>query len=233
MWSRVFMLKGAHLADLVSFSHLLPEDLLFRSGAVFNTGERAFTGHRAVYMLGLNPGGDPQTHQHETVRSHTEGVLKKALGWCAYRDESWNGRPAGTTGMQPRIQHLFQRLGLEIGDVPMSNLIFERTRSEADLKDRFTQLAEVCWPVHEAVVSELGVRTILCLGGKCGEWVRERANAREHVGTFEERNDRRWKSHAYRNRDGLTVVTLTHPAIASWVHEATDPTPLVRQVLAA
>lgn len=211
---------------------LIPEAMLTKSGAVFNSGRLAFGGLAPLYILGLNPGGDPATHQHETVASHTDAVMAKSPAWAAYRDESWNGRPPGTAGMQPRVLHLVHRLGLLPHMVPMSNLVFERTRSAEDLKDRLDELAGACWPFHAAVIARLNVRTILCMGKDAGNWVRRRLGAHELLGEFVEKNDRRWKSTAHVGPAGLAVVTATHPAIASWRHESTDPTPLVRAALA-
>jgi hypothetical protein len=210
---------------------LIPPSLMAKSGAVFNSGRAAFAGIAPLYVLGLNPGGDPATHQHETVRSHMDAVMAKPATWSAFRDDSWKGRRPGSTSMQPRVVHLIRRLGMEPHAVPTSNLVFERTRNADDLHERLDQLAEACWPVHKVVIERLRVRTILCMGKDCGEWVRNRLKAHRLVGEFVEQNNRRWRSTAHAAPGGLTVVTATHPAIASWVHQATDPTPLVMEAL--
>ncbi len=217
---------------LTEFGELIPESLLAKSGAVFNTGSHAFSKPAALYLLGLNPGGDPEAHQHETVGSQMTAVLAKPRAWAAFRDESWKGRPPGATGMQPRIVHLLERLGFEAHEVPTSNLIFERTRSAADLKFRMNDLADQCWPVHAAVIQKLGVRVILCMGKDAGNWVCKRLGAATLVDQFVEKNERGWTSTAHSAADGLVVVTATHPAIASWRHEATDPSLLVQSMLA-
>jgi hypothetical protein len=217
---------------LSELGKLIPASLLEKSGAVFNTGSHAFSKPAALYLLGLNPGGDPEAHQHETVASQMTAVLAKPSSWAAFRDESWNGRPPGSPGMQPRILHLLGRLGLEAHEVPTSNLIFERTRSAADLKSRMNDLAEQCWPVHEAVIQKLGVRVILCMGKDAGNWICTRLGAVTLVDQFVEKNERGWTSTAHCAAEGLVVVTAAHPAIASWRHEATDPSPLVQSMLA-
>ncbi len=212
-------------------SGLLPATMLTRSGAVFNTGRSAFKAPSRLYLLGLNPGGDPATHEHETVGSQMAAVLAKPGHWSAFRDESWNGRAPGTTGMQPRVVHLLQQLGLEAHQVPTSNLIFERTRAASDLKSRMGELAEACWPVHAEIIRRLGVRVILCMGKDAGGWVCRRLKADQLVDAFVEKNERRWTSTAHANAEGLIVVTATHPAIVSWRHAATDPSPLVNAML--
>lgn len=212
-------------------SGLLPATLLTRSGAVFNTGRSSFESPSKLYLLGLNPGGDPATHEHETVGSQMASVLAKPGHWSAFRDDSWDGYPPGANGMQPHVVHLLQQLGHEAHAVPTSNLIFERTRSEEDLKSRRRELAEACWPVHEEIIDCLGVKVILCFGSFTGRWVRKRVGAHRLVDSFVEKNKRRWKSTAHANSDGLIVVTASHPARAHWRFEATDPSPLVKAML--
>jgi len=221
------------MPGLEYFFTLVPPNMRHLSGAVFNTGQAAFSeGSQPLYLLGINPGGTPETHQNETIVSHTQDVLAKDIPWCGYRDEMWDGRTAGTSGMQPRVQHMFKRLNIPIDQVPMSNLIFERSRSVADLHGREGALAQACWPMHEAVLRTLRIRVVLCLGGKCGNWVCKKVGATTQVGGFVETYPKRhWASKAWRNSDGLHVVVVTHPSITNWLDEAADPTPLVSTCL--
>lgn len=85
--------------------------------------------------------------------------------------------------------------------------------------------------MHQRVIERLKVRTVLCMGKVCGEWGRMRLGTDREIGEFVEQNDRGWRSVAHATPDGIAVVTATHPAIASWVHPATDPTPLVMKTL--
>ncbi|WP_331538133.1 hypothetical protein [Phenylobacterium sp.] len=93
-------------------------------------------------------------------------------------------------------------------------------------------LLTACWPVHEAVIEGLDVRTVVCFGGTAGAWVREAFQANELAGTLVERDARRWTSYAHLNGQGRCVITLTHPSIAMWDAPATDPTSFVREMLA-
>lgn len=215
---------GDLLSDLLK---LIPAEMLDRSGAVFNTGRVAFSGRKPFYLLGLNPGGDPATHPDETVRSHTQEVLAKTQPWAAYRDDSWDGRRPGTAGMQPRVLHLINRLGLAADQVPMSNLIFERTTSQAGLQGRLRLLAEACWPVHEQVIQDLKIRAVLCLGSTTGRWVRAKLGATELADEWEEQNERGWKATIHVGARRIAVVTLPHPARVDWRNPASDPTPLL------
>lgn len=213
-----------------TFYDIVPQSMRHLSGAVFNSGSAAFGKPSSLYVLGVNPGGDPETNAHETVDSHSQQVFSKPTNWSGYRDESWNGRPPGTTGMQPGIVHALSNLGLGAHEVPTSNLIFVRTRSEKGIKD-FNLLAEQCWPFHESVISNLGIKVVLCFGGKAGNWVRKKVGANKLVDSFIEANNRRWKSNAYMNAQGLYVLVASHPARAAWTTSAADPSPLFKRVL--
>ena len=214
------------------FVRLIPRSLTNTSGKVFYSGRRAFESQSGLYVLGVNPGGDPQEQSDETVSSHTNSVLhSEPENWSAYRDESWGGRPPGTVRMQPRMLHLFRRLGVDPGEVPASNVVFVRSGRKANLKGDFSQLAMECWPFHQAVVQQLGVRVILCLGQDPGDWVRDRFLTQTQVDEFIEDNNRGWRSRSYENASGLTVVVATHPSRVDWTAPATDPTQLVERAL--
>ncbi|MFH1140239.1 MAG: uracil-DNA glycosylase family protein [Chloroflexota bacterium] len=211
---------------------LIPEDLMGRSGSVFYSGKDAFTGMRPLYLLGVNPGGDPSKKSKETVRWHTNKVLREESdNWSAYRDESWEGALPGAWGMQPRVLHLLRGLKLDPGEVPASNIVFLRSRREGTIAGSLNELAEACWPFHRRVIEELNIRVVLCFGKTAGGWVCKQLGADRLVGQFIEHNNRRWKSTAFRNSDGITVVVGTHPSIADWTSPATDPTELVRRML--
>ncbi len=133
--------------------------------------------------------------------------------------------------MQPRMRHMFGQLEIDLRDVPASNVVFVRSANEAALSADKAVLLAQCWPVHAAVIQELGIRTILCLGTTAGRWTREAIGAHKLIDRFQERNDRGWASEAHIAVDGRAVVTVTHPGRADWRNPAADPTPLVRAVL--
>lgn len=203
------------------------------SGKVFYSGRAAFSSAHPLYLLGLNPGGDPEVQATETIERHTMDVLERLpADWSAYRDEAWNGTPAGKATMQRRVLHLFDGLGLSPGAVPSSNLVFQRSRREADLAAQFKALADVCWPLHASVVRRLRPRAIVCFGRRAGNYVRGRlATFADPIVELVEQNQRQWKNLVYQNVEGLRVVVLTHPSIVDWTAQATDPTELVRKAM--
>jgi hypothetical protein len=216
--------------DSLSLTDLVDSSLRPQSGRVFYSGPTAFSAPSKLYLLGLNPGGSPVRQASETIERHLAEWQQLPERWSAYCDESWRGAAPGTWGMQPRIRHMFDQIGIDLRDVPASNVVFVRSARGADLRDEMRELLAKCWPVHQAVIEGLGVSTILCLGTEAGRWVRSLLGADEKVGEFVERNERRWKSEAHANRGGICVVTLTHPGVADWRNPVADPTPLILEV---
>lgn len=211
---------------------LIPASLLLRSGSVFYSGQAAFSTPSKLYVLGLNPGGDPVTQATETIAAHRQRFVDGPAWWSEYEDESWAGAKPGTWGMQPRVTHMFAKMGLDPRSVPASNVVFARSSTEAMLQDEKARLLRACWPVHRAVLDALGLRVILCFGGTAGRWVRDELCAHELVDRYQETNRRRWCSVAHRAADGRSVLTLTHPGRADWRNPDSDPTVLVQRALA-
>ena len=208
------------------------------SGKVFYSGRDAYRKTNDLYLIGFNPGGNPAEHSQETVQSHTIDVLNSLPArWSAYCDESWpsgspKGNPPGTYGMQPRVLHMLSRLCRDPRNTPSSNLIFVRSKREANLsREEIRQLADLCWPFHQEVIRVLRPRVIVCFGKTTGISIRGRLSANHHAGQFVENNERRWTSEAHLSDEGIAVVTMTHPSIADWTKSVTDPTPLVQQML--
>jgi len=151
--------------------------------------------------------------------------------WSAYVDESWRGRPIGSKPVQRRTRQVLGPVGLDVRTTPASNVVFVRSGRAADLGARKADLLGACWPVHDGVIHALGVRVIVCMGGDAGGWVRERVAAHSLRGYFVERNARRWRSTWHSNGAGISVLTLTHPAVADWISPEADPSELVRAAL--
>ena len=208
----------------------IPAGLLEKSGSVFYSGRSAFLGPKKLYLIGLNPGGDPEEQQSSTIRRHTAHLLANAPdNWSAYRDESWRNAEPGTKGLAPRVLHLLQQLSLDPGLVPASNLIFQRTRRESHLAEKF-DLATTCWPFHETAISFLQPKLILCFGKTVGNFVARSVEANTCLGYWQETNARRWRTTA-RTNGKIIVVSATHPSIADWAAKDTDPSNFIKALL--
>lgn len=214
------------------FVPLIPKHALTLSGKVFYSGRAAFGSPSPIYLLGLNPGGSPEAMTDETVQSHTEAVLSKfPASWSAYADESWKERPPGRSGLQPRVLHLLKRLGFDARCVPSSNIVFARSTRESTFIGGMADMGKESWLFHQTVIERLQVRVVVCFGQTAGGWVSEKLGASTPSGDFIEANNRRWRSFAMTNKEGVSVATLTHPSIADWTKPATDPSILIQTLL--
>lgn len=210
----------------------IPLSLYDRSGKVFYSGRLGFSSPASLYVLGINPGGDPAQLSDETIAAHTHEVLtRKPSDWSAYRDEAWKENRPGTYGMQPRVLHLFANLGLSPGRVPSSNLVFVRSRREKTIDGDMHELAERCWPFHAKVVDLIGPKAILCFGKTVGNFVKRKFGATRLCDEFVEDNRRKWRSTVFENGDGLKIIVATHPSIADWTSSRTDPSDLVQRAI--
>ena len=218
------------------FAKLVPQGLKSDSGLVFYSGWSAFSKPSPIYLLGANPGGAPEQAEEEFISTHIQQVIdQKADQWSShslYLDSDWDGKGVGKDRMQRRIAHMFTALNLDARNIPSSNLIFTRSTRVNTLKTNPSDLANVCWPFHQSVIDTLGPKIIICMGGLSGGFVRHQLSANTLVDAFREDNNRRWTSEAHLNAQGRVVITLTHPSIADWTNPKTDPTPLVKRILA-
>ena len=125
------------------FAKLVPESYLDRSGAVFYSGRRAFSQPSDLYVLALNPAGDPDGPH--TIRRNIDSVVNRHPdNWSAYRDERWSGNRPGRDRRQRRVLHLFNRIGRDPGEVPTSETVFLRATDWRKLGE-LEELAQECW----------------------------------------------------------------------------------------
>jgi hypothetical protein len=185
-----------------------------------------------LYVLGLNPGGDPTTHMHESVWPHTQAVLARRSEWCAYRDNSWDGRAPGTAPLQKSVTHMMGQLGLNPAKVPMSNLVFKRSIDRKQISAELPRLVNDCWQFHDRVITGLGIKVILCFERQTTSvWLRKLLDANELVDEVVETNQRKLRSFTHINDRGTAVVTVLHGSRFPWYVSGSDPTELVRRAL--
>ena len=220
---------------LEDFVKLIPRSLINTPGEDVHTGRPAFAGPSDLYIIGYHPGGNPD--QSDTVGERLDQVLNhKAVDWSAYLDESWDGLPVGKHRIQRRLAHLFGELGLNLRATPASHLIFqcwEIAGEPAPAVQR--QWADDCWPFHQAVIDQLEVKVLVCLGRNASGWVlkkhTELTGAKpQQIDSFTAKDKARWSSYAYRSGDRY-ILALTHPIRASWINPNSDPTELVKRTL--
>ena len=231
------------MPNIEDFYALVPPSLLDVSGKAFYSGRDAFGSSSPLYILGLNPGGAPEDYPDETIRTHTDKVLHDVPdNWCAFTDEVW-----GVNGSRPRhpmqknVRHLLAMLGLDCRKVPASDLVFPRSQNAEKItknKVEFAHLIKACWPFHRAVIQQLGVNVIVCMGRDaergtiaCLEADNPSLGKFAEVDRFVEDGGLKQISRTYRNNGSVTVVQLLHPSRFHWTSPKSDPTELVRRAL--
>ena len=222
------------------FAKLIPNCLRGVQGAAFYAGRRAFEAPAApLYILGLNPAGSFEG----TLDEHTQCVLNdERPDWSSYLDgppcASGGGRPPPRSKIRKRMSPLLEKLeqlGISLRNVPASNLFFRSSRTLDRIEPRQRgALTRACWPFHQAVIDELGIRVVVCLSKKTDKWVRTQMGASEKMDEFVEQSKRKspWKSWVHKNQGTRWIVIgLTHPSRAHWTKPGTDPTGLVVNAL--
>ena len=221
------------------FVEEIPKSLKRKSGAVFYSGRSSFSSLSDLYILGINPGGSPPNTPESSISKHIENVLyHKPPDWFDYKDGSWGGKPPSKHYLQKNVLHLLKEAKKNVREVPASEVLFLQSQNVRELKKlyrkSYEELADECWPFHEAVIDELGIRVIAVYGKDSGEYVLSRLNADERVAEFPApRGKGNITSTAYRNGDGLTVVNLWFPGNGNphWTTHGKDPTGLVADAL--
>jgi hypothetical protein len=154
----------------------LPDEILGASGRALYSPSSTLTSGSPIYFLGLNPGeieGGTEFHDLLSVRSDLERLRAGKIEQHGYLDERWKGNAPGTAPIQRRGQKLFTILangdpiaGSELlRRTPTSNIILPRSSSAAllEAKTGLTafDLAVLCWPFHQAVISECKCEVVL------------------------------------------------------------------------
>lgn len=209
-------------ATIEDFFVHVPTELYAASGKAFHSGRLAFSGKRDLYVLGLNPGGDP-ADRSETVAVNVERVQSDPENWSALLDQSWRGNPPGQAPLQRQLCSVFGRLGLDPREVPFSDVVFARTRQANQLHDR-ERLMELCWPFHQAVIQGLRIRVVLCLYKQAALFVRRKLAARPTPVHRVCERSRSGKTTAWREcfaaPGGLNIVQITRPTGIPWQDNA-------------
>lgn len=133
------------LSELMS----LPGGILYSSYKTLKRGD--------VYYLGYNPGG--YSPSGPTVGQRLEELPSKTCN--DFQDLAWTAEAAGQSTLQLRVKWVLENLGHRVEDVCSSNLIFAQSRDAKGVPERY---ADVCWPVHEAILDLVQPKLILCCG---------------------------------------------------------------------
>ncbi|MBX3329937.1 MAG: hypothetical protein KF722_06025 [Nitrospira sp.] len=159
-----------------------------KPGSVLYNGWNTLCPSHGLYIMGFNPGGDPDQIEISVIKS-----FELEDDYCSYEDECWRKscphgcqKHRGQSVHQRRVKELAQVLGYKIREVFAANAIFVRSKNQNDLDER-ERLFDKCWPIHQIFLSIVKPKIILCLGN--GErssafaFLKEKLKAKEsHVG---------------------------------------------------
>lgn len=146
-------MTAAGYAALVE-RHAAP--LLDESGAALYSGARTLR-DGDLYVLGFNPGGAEGPTVRESLDRLTTDPDRNE-----YEEDWGNGDGPGGHPLQKRLRWLLEALGHDVGDVCASNLVFARSPGAAGVG--YPATADLCWPVHEAVLRAVRPHTLLVFG---------------------------------------------------------------------
>jgi len=167
------MPNGDTVSDLIRI--LEQTNLADRPGRLLYSGLGTLCPGR-LYMLGDNPGGDPDA-ESDSPRTHLEALVRRSPDWNEYISGVWKPRgrvcAAGEAGMQRRVRDLLTNLGLPTQTVCASNLIFVRSQVSDGLGNRLERahLARQCWPVHQFILDKVRPTAILSIGKSAFEFI--------------------------------------------------------------
>lgn len=196
----------AHVARVVAVARRELAPFTGASGNVLYSGASTLRAG-AVYILGLNPGGDPNQLRWQTIRRVLDELPSKSEN--EYLDVSWQGREAGESLLQRRVRALADMLGVELRDVCASNLIFMRSKDANDCG--YPDLADACWPVHQAILDIVRPRLVVCFGnsGRSPYAFLRREFGDPEETTFPSGHGE-WQCRIFRSSSGPTVAGLPH-----------------------
>lgn len=131
-----------------------PGETLYSSVDVFRKGD--------VYFMGTNPGGE----NNYSIEEDLEKLISKTTN--GYLDEVWEtrkGKPkAGEDTLQIRATMLMNEIGYDMRSICSSNLIFFKSRNLNELEYNFNKAADLCWPIHEKILSVVQPKLIIAFG---------------------------------------------------------------------
>ena len=147
------------ISKFVALAESQLESVLDRSGNIlYSSVDTLRPG--SVYLLGLNPGGDARRLSWQTLRRMLKELPSKTKN--EYLDVSWQGRPPGQSKLQRRVAELATMIGVDLRRVCAANLIFVRSKDARSCG--YPELAEVCWPVHQAILQAVRPKLVVCYG---------------------------------------------------------------------
>jgi hypothetical protein len=134
-------------------------DFVRESGVVLYSSPKTLKPGDA-YLLGVNPGADPDGLDDANIEAHLEKLRSTDIN--RYLDGEWDRGRIGQDKFQRRVVWLLRNLGYDPREVCASNLIFSRSHQQKG--SGYPATADRCWPVHERILRLVQPRLIICVG---------------------------------------------------------------------
>jgi hypothetical protein len=192
------------IESVIAAGQRLPRSILDRSGEILYSGSQTVR-RGPIYLLGLNPGGNPDDHK-ATVRERLKELPSRRSN--SYQ-ASWAGRKPGTHRLQRGVQWIAGELGVQLEDICASNLIFVRSKDERG--SGFPGSARDCWPVHRVILSVVRPKLIITFGSSPYTFLRDEFGAVAESDPCAA-GHANWKCRAFQTI-GMWVVGLPHMSV--------------------
>jgi len=199
----------SNLKKFISFAESKLGDMLKESGNILYSSASTLR-PGSVYLIGYNPGGDPDCIK-TTIQETLNGLPGKTEN--GYIDESWGGKEAGKNILQCRVRYLLEDIcGLKTEEVCASNLIFKRSEDAKSIK--FKECADICWPVHERIIQIVSPSLIIAFGNGNNSpysYLRNRLKGKDEDWIKSGYGKKRiWYCKSFRSDKGILVIGLPH-----------------------
>lgn len=146
-------------------------EILEQSGTVFYTSYLTLLNPNGVYIIGTNPGGNPDEEnisdkENNKIKKSLENFINKGENYNAYLDddkldddkEDW-----GKSYYQEGIKKTFEILGIDLKMTCGSNIVFQRSKNEKEInkfKDDYIY-------VHNYIINKIiNPSVIIAIGNK-------------------------------------------------------------------
>jgi hypothetical protein len=159
--------------------------------------------------MGLNPGGSAGASLRQSIAASRRGNN-------AYLDEEWekDGRTLekGEAVLQRRIQRIAELVGVDLREIPASNLVFTRSKRLGEHMD-FGEALRRCLPAHEMFIRVIQPKLVFTFGN-----VSHFKNAFELFGVeSRDAKHNRWQAHRGEAKLGdLTFHFGNVPHLSVW-----------------
>jgi len=137
-------------------------DILDKSGSIVYSSKYSIC-KGDLYIMGLNPGGEPGGEDDKTIRETLDDLPSKTKN--SYRDELWGNYKSSAVGVHPlqkNYVYLMNHLNNGGKEVFSSNLIFTRSRDASGAN--YDESAKKCWPVHEIFIKIIDPKCFIVFG---------------------------------------------------------------------